>query len=222
MVGTSVVPVQEQRLAEAAVPVPFLDLTHIHDGLRTQIVDEISKLIDTNAFTNGPHVAAFEEAFAGYCETRYCVGVASGLDALRLSLVAAGLERGDEVIVPAFTFAATFEAVSQAGGRPVAVDVGEVDYNLDADAAAASITEHTRFLVPVHLYGQMANVRAHLKTWPIVTAWASWRTPVRHQAPAEAVDGPALGAPPRRSASTRRRTSVPWGTRERSLRTTRS
>jgi dTDP-4-amino-4,6-dideoxygalactose transaminase len=151
--------VQEQRLAQAAVSVPFLDLTPIHDGLRAQIVDEISKLIDTNAFTNGPHVPAFEEAFARYCGTQFCVGVASGLDALRLSLVAAGIEQGDEVIVPAFTFAATFEAVTQAGGRPVAVDVSEADYNLDADAAAKTITEHTRFVLPVHVYGQMANVQ---------------------------------------------------------------
>jgi dTDP-4-amino-4,6-dideoxygalactose transaminase len=86
--------------------------------------------------------------------------VASGLDALRLALLAFGLNRGDEVIVPAMTFIATFEAVVQAGGRPVVVDVREDDVGIDVDAATDACTERTRFLVPVHLYGQMADVRA--------------------------------------------------------------
>ena len=86
------------------------------------------------------------------------MGVASGLDALRLALVAAGIEPGDEVLVPANTFIATVEAVTQAGGRPVLVDVSEHDYNLDPAAVEAALTPRSRFLLPVHLYGQLADM----------------------------------------------------------------
>ena len=139
---------------------PFLDLRPSHDPLKEQLLEEISSLIDSNRFINGPQVAEFEEAFAAYCGATTCVGVASGLDALRLALLAAGLEPGDEVIVPANTFVATLEAVTQAGGRPVVVDANERDYNLDVDAVGAAITPRTRFVMPVHLYGQMADMRA--------------------------------------------------------------
>jgi dTDP-4-amino-4,6-dideoxygalactose transaminase len=105
-------------------------------------------------------VAEFERSFAEWCSTTHCVGVSSGLDALRLSLLAAGIERGDAVVVPAATFAATFEAVTQAGGVPVVVDVSEDDYGLDRDALDAALDGRTRFVMPVHLYGQMANVAA--------------------------------------------------------------
>src|SRR5262249_51059672 len=140
--------------------VPFVDLGPTHDGLKTAIVAEIDELIDSGSFTNGPQVEEFENAFAAYCGTRHCVGVSSGLDALRLALIAAGLELGDEVIVPALTFVATFEAVTQAGGVPVAVDIAETDYCLDPAAVETAIGPRTRFLLPVHLYGQMADMRA--------------------------------------------------------------
>ncbi|MGZ4358965.1 MAG: DegT/DnrJ/EryC1/StrS family aminotransferase [Gaiellaceae bacterium] len=142
------------------VPVPFLDLGAIHRGLRAEILSDISALIETGAFANGPQVAEFEQAFAGYCGSELCVGVASGLDALRIGLVAAGIEHGEEVIVPAATFAATFEAVTQAGGRPVVVDIDESDYCMDVSQAAAAATARTSFLLPVHLYGQLADMRA--------------------------------------------------------------
>ena len=139
--------------------VPFLDLHPSHDPLRSALVAEIAGLLDSGAFTNGPQVAEFERAFAAFCGTRECVGVASGLDALRLTLIALGLEPRDEVILPAHTFVATAEAVTQAGGTPVLVDVSEAVYNLDPDAVAAAITPRTRFLLPVHLYGQLADMR---------------------------------------------------------------
>jgi dTDP-4-amino-4,6-dideoxygalactose transaminase len=145
--------------AGSTTAVPFLDLRPSHDSLKRDLVAAFADLIDTNAFTNGPAVAEFEAAFAAYCRRSACVGVASGLAALRLALIAAGLEPGDEVIVPANTFVATLEAVSQAGGVPVVVDAAPADLNIDVDAAAAAITPRTRFLMPVHLYGQLADMR---------------------------------------------------------------
>jgi dTDP-4-amino-4,6-dideoxygalactose transaminase len=145
--------------AALTLPVPFLDLRASHDELKADLLAEFGRLIDSNAFTNGPAVGAFEDAFAAYCKRAACVGVASGLDALRLVLIAGGLAAGDEVLVPANTFIATFEAVSQAGGTPVPVDVSEVDLNIDVEAARAAIGPRTRFVMPVHLYGQMADMR---------------------------------------------------------------
>jgi dTDP-4-amino-4,6-dideoxygalactose transaminase len=139
-------------------PVPFVDLGPSNAGLKDQILSDIATLIDRGTFTSGPEVAQFERAFAAYCDRDACVGVASGLDALRLALEAAGLQEGDEVIVPAMTFIATLEAVTQAGGRPVLVDVTEPDYGLDVGAASALLGPRTRVVLPVHLYGQMADM----------------------------------------------------------------
>ena len=139
--------------------VPFLDLGAIHRDLKDELLESFSALIDSGAFINGPAVAEFEEVFAGYVGTTHAIGLASGLDALRLGMLAAGLEPGDEVIVPANTFVATLEAVTQAGGRPVVVDMSETDWNMDVDAAEVAVGPSTRFLLPVHLYGQMADMR---------------------------------------------------------------
>src|SRR5688572_10732641 len=94
-------------------PVPFLDLRTSHESLTPGLLADIAALIESSAFTNGPAVREFEEAFARFCEVPYCVGLASGLDALRLALIGLGLESGDRVLVPANTFIATFEAVTQ-------------------------------------------------------------------------------------------------------------
>jgi dTDP-4-amino-4,6-dideoxygalactose transaminase len=144
----------------AAPPVPFLDLRLMHTPLRGEIVAALGEVLDSGAFVNGAQVRSFEDAFASYCGTRCCVGTSSGHDALRLALLAVGVEPGDEVIVPAMTFAATVEAVVQARGRPVLVDIGEDDYALDPDAVGAAVTSRTRFVLPVHLFGQMAPMRA--------------------------------------------------------------
>ena len=140
--------------------VPFVDLRPIHLPIREAILDDVAALVDGGVFLNGPENEEFEEAFADYCGTAHCVGVSSGLDALRLALIAGGIETGDEVIVPAHTFIATFEAVTQAGGVPVPVDATVQDYNMDVDAASAAVTGRTRFFLPVHLYGQLADIRA--------------------------------------------------------------
>ena len=147
------------RPATSLASVPFVDLGRIHSGLRDEVLEDISGLIDTGAFTNGPPVAAFEAAYAEFCGTRACIGLSSGLDALRLALIAAGVGDGDEVLVPANTFIATFEAVTQSGARPVPVEVSLADYNLDVGALADAIGPRTRAILPVHLYGQMADMR---------------------------------------------------------------
>jgi dTDP-4-amino-4,6-dideoxygalactose transaminase len=143
----------------STISVPFLNLAYSHEPLKDSLLGEFEQLIDSNAFINGPQVAAFERAWAAYCGVDRCVAVASGLDALRLALIAAGIERGDEVIVPAHTFVATFEAVTQAGGIPVPVDIALNDYNMDVGAMAAAVTPKTRFVMPVHLYGQLCDMR---------------------------------------------------------------
>jgi dTDP-4-amino-4,6-dideoxygalactose transaminase len=149
-----------ERAATAAPSVPFLDLGRVHADLKDELLDDFARLIDSGQFTNGPEVAQFEAAFARYCGTEHCVGVASGLDGLRLALLSLGVGAGEEVIVPALTFAATAEAVTQVGATPVFADVREDDYGLDPKAAVAAITTRTRAIIPVHLYGQLADMRS--------------------------------------------------------------
>jgi dTDP-4-amino-4,6-dideoxygalactose transaminase len=146
-----------QRIANET-PVPFLDLRPSHAALRSTLLEDFGRLVDSGGFTNGAAVDLFEESFAAYCGTRECVGVASGLDALRLVLHGLGIGPGDEVIVPASTFIATLEAVSQVGALPVPVDVDPRDYTLDVEAVVAAVTPATRAVLPVHLYGQLADM----------------------------------------------------------------
>lgn len=143
--------------AERRVAVPFVDLRPATEAIRSALLADIGELLDTGMFLNGPAVESFEREFAAVCGRRFAVGTASGLDALTIGLRALGLEEGDEVIVPAMTFVATFEAVVHAGGRVVVVDVCDADACMDPAAAAAAIGERTRFILPVHLYGQMAD-----------------------------------------------------------------
>jgi dTDP-4-amino-4,6-dideoxygalactose transaminase len=142
------------------LPVPFVDLDRLNEPIRAEFLEAVAGLLDSGAFVNGPAVGSFEHAFASYCQTADAVGVASGLDALRLALLAGGIEPGDEVIVPAQTFVATLEAVTQARGTPVPAEISSLDYNLDPEAAEAAVTSRTRFVLPVHLYGQMADMRS--------------------------------------------------------------
>ena len=126
--------------------------------MRERVLARIRETIDRGDFTNGQAVSDFERQFAEHSGHRHCVGLSSGLDALRLFLLASGLAQEDGVIVPASTFAATFEAVLQAGGRPIVVDVGDEDYNLDLAQTEAAATAASH-VMPVHLYGQMADMR---------------------------------------------------------------
>jgi dTDP-3-amino-3,4,6-trideoxy-alpha-D-glucose transaminase len=139
-------------------PVPFLDLRPTHDPIREALLEDVRALTVSGAFTNGPQVAVFERAFAEFVGTAHCVGMASGLDALRLALQALGVGPGDEVIVPAMTFIATFEAVSQVGATPVPADISAADFCLDASALEDALSPRTRAVMPVHLYGRLADM----------------------------------------------------------------
>ena len=126
------------------------------------MLERIEELIDRGDFVNGAAVEEFEARFADACDRRHCVGVGSGLDAVRLALIAAGAGEGSEVIVPAATFAASFEAVLQAGARPVVVDVSPADYALDVELVERAVGPSVSHLMPVHLYGQLADLKGLL------------------------------------------------------------
>lgn len=140
--------------------VPFLDLGAAHAELRTEIDAAIRGVLDGGQFILGSEVEAFEAEFSAYVGTTHCVGVGNGLDALELAIRALGLAEGDEVIVPANTFIATWLAVTRAGGTVVPVEPLEATYNLDPGAVAAALTSRTRGVIAVHLYGQPANMSA--------------------------------------------------------------
>jgi dTDP-4-amino-4,6-dideoxygalactose transaminase len=138
--------------------VPFLDLKAHHEPIRSELNQAIGEVIDSSAFAGGPFVAAFERDFAAYCDTRFAVGVGNGTDALWLSLLGLGVGPGDEVITVPFTFIATAEAVSFCGARPVFVDIDERTCTMDPALLERAITPRTRAIIPVHLFGQMAQM----------------------------------------------------------------
>ena len=142
----------------ADAPVPLLELTQQHAALREEIDAAIARVIDRGEFILGEEVARFEADFAAYCGARHAVGVASGLDALTLSLVALGIGPGDEVITAANTFIATALAIVHAGATPVLVDCDREQLSIDVAQVAAAITPRTRAILPVHLYGRMADM----------------------------------------------------------------
>lgn len=140
--------------------IPFLDLAPAYAELRGEIDEAIGRVLERGWYILGDEVRAFEEEFASYCGVKYCVGTSNGLDALHLVLRAWDIGEGDEVIVPAHTFIATWLAASYAGAVPVPVEVDPSTYNLDPARLEAAITPRTRVVVPVHLYGQPAEMDA--------------------------------------------------------------
>lgn len=138
--------------------VPFLDLRAQHDPIRAELIAAVNDVIDNSAFAGGPVVAQFEEDFASFCQTSYAIGVGNGTDALWLALLARGIGPGDEVITVPNSFMATAEAITYCGATPVFVDVDENTYTLDPARLEASITPRTKAVIPVHLYGQMADM----------------------------------------------------------------
>lgn len=138
--------------------VPLVDLTAQYESIRPEIDAAIQSVIARTAFIMGPDVREFEKRFAEYCTSAYAVGVASGTAALELTLRACNIGAGDEVITSAHTFIATAEAISAVGARPVFVEIDPRTYNIDPDAVAAAITPATRAIIPVHIYGQPADM----------------------------------------------------------------
>jgi dTDP-4-amino-4,6-dideoxygalactose transaminase len=156
--------------------IPFLDLVTVHRELREELRSVFETALDTAGFVGGAVVQEFERDFAEFCESKVCVGMASGTDALRLALIAAGVQPGDTVVTVPLTFIATTEAISQAGARPDFVDIDERTYTMDPEKLRAYletectpdsqtdhvVSKHTgspvTAVIPVHLYGQMADM----------------------------------------------------------------
>jgi dTDP-4-amino-4,6-dideoxygalactose transaminase len=139
-------------------PIPPVDLRLQHQAIADEVAAGFAAVLDKTAFILGPAVKEFETAYAAFVGARHCIGVANGTDALELALRAAGADGDAEVLLPANTFIATALAVVRAGARPVLVDCDPDDYLLDVEQAAARATARTRFIIPVHLYGQMVDV----------------------------------------------------------------
>jgi dTDP-4-amino-4,6-dideoxygalactose transaminase len=138
--------------------IPFLDLGAAYRELKTEIDAAVHRVLGSGWYILGPEVDSFEAEWASYCEADYAVGLANGLDALILALRALDIGPGDEVIVPSNTYIATWLAVTAVGARPVPVEPDPATHNIDPDRIAAAITPATRALLPVHLYGQPADL----------------------------------------------------------------
>ena len=138
--------------------IPFLDLGAAYRELRHEIDPAIQRVLDSGWYILGPEVEAFEAEWAAYCGAQHCVGLANGLDALILALRALDVGPGDEVIVPSNTYIATWLAVSAVGATPVPVEPDPATHNIDPSRIEAAITPRTKVLLPVHLYGQPADL----------------------------------------------------------------
>ena len=138
--------------------IKFVDLQAQYKDIREDIDEAIARVIRKSAFILGEEVSRFEEEFAGFCGTRFAVGMSSGSTALHAALLAYGIGPGDEVITVPNTFIATASAVTHAGARVVFIDVDPESYNIDVSLLEAAVTERTRAIIPVHLYGQAADM----------------------------------------------------------------
>lgn len=140
--------------------IPFVDLPAQLRSIRPEVDDAIKRVLDSCQFTLGPEVAGFEREFAAFTGAKHAIGVNSGTSALHLALLAAGIGPGDEVITTPFTFIATLSAIDYVGARPVLVDIEPDNFLIDPARIEAAITPRTRAILPVHLYGQMADMDA--------------------------------------------------------------
>ena len=138
--------------------IPILDLKGQYESIKDEINEAVQGVLESGHFVLGPNVEALEKEVAEYCQCRHGVGVASGTDALRLSLHALGIGPGDEVITTPFTFIATANTISHTGATPVFVDIDPRTYNIDPAKIEAAITERTKAILPVHLYGHPADM----------------------------------------------------------------
>ena len=138
--------------------VKFLDMKPMHDKIKDEIMQAVERVYDSNWYILGKEVEKFEEEFATYCGTKYCIGVGNGLEALHLILRGYGIGEGDEVIVPSNTYIATALAVSYAGATPVFVEPDNRTYNIDPTLIESAITDKTKAIMAVHLYGQPCDM----------------------------------------------------------------
>ena len=140
------------------MPVPLVDVRAQYERLIPQILERVEDVLGSGKLILGPNVAAFEEEAAAYLGVPHAVGVGNGTDAIVLVLEAMGIGVGDEVICPSFTFYATAEAIVRAGATPVFADIDAVTLNLDPEEVAAKVTERTKAVIPVHLFGRPAEL----------------------------------------------------------------
>lgn len=138
--------------------VPLLDLTDQNRSIEPELIDTFKRVLRSNQFILGPEVEAFEQTIADFSSVSYGIGVSSGSDALILALMSLGIGQGDEVICPAFTFFATAGAISRVGATPVFVDVCPVCFNIETNSIREAISNKTKAIIPVHLFGQMAEM----------------------------------------------------------------
>src|SRR6185437_12339922 len=138
--------------------IPFLDLKAQHRALKAELMEAAGRVLDSCQFALGSEVAAFEEEFAAYVGAKFAAGVNTGTSALHLALLAAGIGPGDEVITVSHTFMATVSSIRYAGAIPVLVDIDPTSYTMDPKLVEAAITPRTKAIIPVHLYGQPADL----------------------------------------------------------------
>lgn len=168
--------------ASAATPVPMIDLVEQYEALRDEIHQAVDQVFSTQHFVMGDEVSSFEAEFEAYTDSRNAIGCASGSDALLLALQALNIGPGDEVITSPYTFFATASSIHRVGARAVFVDIDPATFNVDPQAIEAAITPRTRAIMPVHLFGQCADMR------PI------WRIAVRHNLAVVEDAAQAIGA----------------------------
>lgn len=143
--------------------VTSLDLKRQYESIREEINKAVLEVIASQSFILGPFVESFERAIAEFCCVKHAIGVSSGTDAILLALMACGIKRGDEVITTPFTFFATASSIARLGAVPVFVDINPFTYNMDGDKITSAVTGKTKAIMPVHLYGQCADMDAILK-----------------------------------------------------------
>lgn len=138
--------------------IPFVDLKNQYSNIKEEVLDEISQALDSMQLFLGKNVQALESQYADYCNTEFAIGVSSGTDALHIALRACGVGPGDEVITVSHTFIATVEAIILTGAKPILIDIDPETYNMDPRLVEAAITPRTKAIIPVHIYGQPADM----------------------------------------------------------------